>query len=156
MTVSTLPENPGRTQVRRSRLAGEGGVSGDIFRAAPPHSPASRLLQVESDAACTMEPNREPPNSERRTPNRESRITINDEPARIRPTFFIGRQSAEHHPTALPKPDADFTVLAATCFENDLVAGLKKRTHLAVGQRDGVFSAIGHFQQAAELAWLRA
>jgi hypothetical protein len=96
------------------------------------------------------------PNAERRTPNRESRITINDEPARIRPTFFIGRQSAEHHPTALPKPDADFTVLAATCFENDLVAGLKKRTHLAVGQRDGVFSAIGHFQQAAELAWLRA
>jgi hypothetical protein len=96
------------------------------------------------------------PNAERRTANPEPRITINDEPARIRPTFFIGRQSAEHHPTALPKPDADFTVLAATCFENDLVAGLKKRTHLAVGQRDGVFSAIGHFQQAAELAWLRA
>lgn len=91
-----------------------------------------------------------------RTANPEPRITINDEPARISPTFFIGRQSAEHHPTALPKPDADFTVLAATCFENDLVAGLKKRTHLAVGQRDGVFSAIGHFQQAAELAWLRA
>ena len=96
------------------------------------------------------------PNAERRTANPEPRITINDEPARIRPTFFIGRQSAEHYPSALPKPDADFTFLAAASFENDLVAGLKKRPRFAIGQRNRVFPALGHFQQTAELAWLGA